>query len=153
MRFEELEAICQEAAREIAGREPRPLPAAVVLPLAKATRITTFPEFPDDDEARAQLLEQFADDVMRPENAPCYGFLAEASVDAGGEATDAIVVVYGARGHHPRITAAAWGEGELGAFATAEPLASEAMPFIAVLQRTVDAAEPPDVFSAASNGS
>jgi hypothetical protein len=144
VRIEELEAICQEAARQLVEREERPLPAAVVLPLPDKTRVTTFPGFPDDDEVRLVLLERFADDVMRPENAPCYGFVAEATVAAGDDALDVVVVAYGASRHHPRLTAATIEDQDLGDFSEPEELDPAAMPFLAPLQHAVEGAQPPD---------
>jgi hypothetical protein len=141
MTLEELEALCREAAREVLGRESRPLPATVVVPLQAATKVTTLPDFPDDDDGRALLLSRFADEVMRPANAPGYGFLAEAEVDG----IDVVVVAYGARRKHPRVTAAPIRGAGLGDFAEAEDLDARAMPWIAPLQRACEAAQPPDV--------
>ncbi|MDP8970328.1 MAG: hypothetical protein M3N52_07515, partial [Actinomycetota bacterium] len=106
MRIDELEAVCLEAARNLLDREARPLPPAVVLPLPEATRVTTLPDFPDDDPARFDVLAAFAKAVMRPANAPCFGFVAEATLDADGGPADVVVVAFGARRLPPRITAA-----------------------------------------------
>lgn len=146
MNLEQLEALCQEAARDLVERGERPLEPAVVVPLPDATRITALPDFPEDDAVRSRLLERFAADVMRPANAPCYGFVAEAEAEAGaaGGRVDVVVVVFGARRHHPRITAAPLIDGELGPFAEAEPLEPAAMPFLAPLQQAAEAAEAPD---------
>lgn len=148
MRLAELEAVCREAARGVAEREGRPVPAAVILPLPSANKVTTFPGFPDDDGARAALLERFCADVVRPANASCYGFLSEATVTTGtGPPVDVVVVAYSARRHHPHITAAPVTGAGLGDFSAAEQLDPAAMPFLAALQEAVDAAGPPDAFS------
>lgn len=147
MRLEELEAVCREAARGVVEREGRPVPAAVVLPLPGSNKVTTFPDFPSEDRARAILLERFSIDVMRPANASCFGFLAEGSLDAGqGTVIDVVVVAYSARHHHAHVTAAPLGDDGLGAFAAAEELDPAAMPFLAPLQAAVDAVGPPDAF-------
>lgn len=148
MRMEELELVCQEAARGLVARGEHPLPASVVLPLPDKTRVATLPQWPDDDDDRTRLLERFTTDVVRPANAPCYGFVAEAiAATDGPEPVDVVVVVYGARGNHPRISAAPLSGGEVGAFTPSESVAPGAMPFLAPLQRAVDAAAPPDAFS------
>ena len=141
MRLEELDAVCRQAARDLLGREQRPLPPAVVLPLAEATRVTTLPDFPDDDEGRVALLTRFAQDVMVPANAPAWGFVAEA--EAGG--VEVVVVVYGARRNAPMLTAAPLIDDGPGEFGQAEPLAPEAFPFLHPLQHAADAATAPDV--------
>lgn len=140
MNLDELEAVCREAVRGLLQREDRPLPAAVVLPLPDATKVTTFPEFPDDNDGRAQLLTRFVADVMGPANAPCYGFLAEGLTDSGDEV---VVLAYGARRHHPRVTAAPLEGAAVGEFAVAEELDPVAMPFLAPLQQAAEAAAPP----------
>lgn len=144
MTIDELEAVCTQAARTLAQRERRPLPAAVVLPLPEATRVTTLPDFPDDDPSRFDLLAAFAADVMRPANAPCYGFVAEAALDSEAGPVEVVTVAFGARRLRPRITAAPIGDGGLGAFLDSEELDPTAMPFLAPLQHAVDAAEPAD---------
>lgn len=144
--------MCQEAARNLAQREQRPLPATVVLPLPSATRVTSLADWPDDDAQRLDLLERFVDDVMRPANAPCYGFLAEGVVEVDGAPLDVVVVAYGARGTHPRVTAAPLSEDVVGEFAQAEPLEPAAFPFLAPLQHAADAATPPDAFGGMASG-
>lgn len=146
--MEELEVVCHEAARTLVQRRDGPLPFSVVLPLPEKTRVTSFDAWPADEDDRSALLERFVADVVRPANAPCYGFVAEA-VAAGedGEAMDVVVVVYGARRNHPRITAAPLHGTELGEFTPPEPLEPLAMPFVAVLQHAVDEATAPDAFS------
>lgn len=147
MRMDELEAVCREAAVDLVARERRreqPLAAAVVLPLAQATRVVRLPQLPESDGARFELLSRFAEDEMRPAGAPCYGFVGEAVTVEGA---DIVVVVYGARRNHPRITAAPLDGDRLGEWAPAEDLAPGAMRFLAPLQQAADAAEPPDVMA------
>lgn len=147
MRLAELEAVCREAARGVVEREGRPVPAAVVLPLPESNKVTSFSEFPVDDPARTALLERFAEDVMRPANASCFGFLAEATLDAGdGPPVDVVVVAYSARRGHAHITAAPLVDATVGDFGAAEELDPAAMPFLRPLQEAVDAAGPPDAF-------
>ncbi len=141
MRIEELDAVCRQAARDLVAREPRPLPPAVVLPLPDATRVTTLPDFPDDDPARFDLLAGFARAMMMPVNAPAYGFVAEASV----EGADVVVVVYGARGHHARVIAAPFDEEGLAEFTQPEEVDPAAFPFLAPLQHAADAARSDDL--------
>lgn len=145
MTLDELEALCREAANDLLQREGRPVPPAVVVPSRDATRVLTLPDLPADDEPRRRALAALAERELRPRNASCYGFLAEGLVDGGGVDVEAVVLVYGARAHHPRVTAAELVDGGLGAFAAAEPLDHAAMPFLAPLQEAVDAASPPDV--------
>lgn len=146
MRMEELELVCQEAARNLLARQPRPLPATVVLPLPEATRVITIPAFPDDDPARFDVLAAFSRDTVREANAPCYGFVAEAVAGADGHTVDVVVVAFGARGHRPRVTAApllpAEGQArtQLGDFTESEELDPTAMPFLSPLQHAVDEA-------------
>lgn len=149
MTFEELEALCRQAARDLLAREGRPMPAALVAPSGDATRVVTLPDFPDDDDARRRVLAEVADRELRPRNAPCFGFVAEALVDGGGIDVEALVAAYGARGHHPHVTAAPLDGDDLGDFTVAEPLDSQAMSFLAPLQQAVDAADPPDVMDGA----
>lgn len=152
MRIEELEVVCQEAARNLAERETRPLPASVVLPLPSATRVTTLPDWPDDDGEQFRLIDRFATDVVRPANAPCYGFVAEGVVDVEDHQVEVVVVAYGARGQHPRVTAAALTADGVGEFAESEPLDPAAFPFLAPLQHAVNEATPPDAFGGIASG-
>lgn len=148
MRIEELEVVCQEAARNLVERSKGRVPTTVVLPLPSKTQVTSLPDWPDDETGRTELLARFASDVMRPSNAPCYGFVAEGVVaDEEGQPVDVLVVTFGARRNHPRISAAALQDGELGEFTPAEPLAPVAMPFLAPLQQAADEAQAPDAFS------
>lgn len=144
--MEELEVVCQEAARNLVERSPRPLPATVVLPLPASTRVLSLPDWPDDDHERTVLLERFAADVMAPANAPCYGFVAEGIADADSGPVDVVVVVYGARRNHPLVTAAVVNEDGVASFTAPEPLAPSAFPFLAPLQRATEAAQAPDAF-------
>ena len=148
MRIEELEVICQEAARELVAREDRPLPPAAVLPLPQATRVTTFPDFPLTDPERYDLLAAFARDVLRPADAPAFGFVAEAAADGEDGPIDVVVVVYGARNHHLAVTAAPFTSEGLGAFTPAEELDHAAFPFLAPLRHAVDVARPPGAVTA-----
>ncbi len=143
MRIEELDAVCREAARDLVAREGRPLPS-VVLPLPEATRVTTFPDFPDDDPSRFDLLSAFARDVLRPANAPAFGFVAEGVAEGEDGPVDVAVVVYGARNHPLAVTAAPLVDGALAEFTPAEELDPTAFPFLAPLRHAVDAAQPPD---------
>lgn len=153
MRIEELEVVCQEAARNLVQRETRrPLPVSVVLPLQSKTSVNTLSEWPDEDAARLGLLERFADDVMRPNNAPCFGFVAEAVAESDDGPVDVVVVAFGARRNHPRIAAAPMRDQSLGEFLPSEPLDPAAMPFLAALQHAADAAAPPDAFEASLSG-
>lgn len=153
MRLAELEAVCREAARGVVQREGRPVPAAVVLPLPESNKVTSFPDFPADDPARTALLQRFAEEVMRPANASCFGFLAEASLDAGaGSPVDVVVVAYSARRSHAHVTAAPLAGATVGDFVTAEELDAAAMPYLRPLQEAVDAAGPPDAFGGLGRG-
>lgn len=145
MNLAELETVVAEAARDLAARHARPLPATVVLPLPEATQVTSLPDFPDDDAARHDLLARFAADRMRPANAPCYGFIAEGTVGDPDAPTEVVVVVVGARRQPGRVTAAPLGPDGLGAFWPSEELHPAAFPFLAPLQEAADAATPPDV--------
>lgn len=148
MRIEELEVVAKQAAIDLLAREGRPLPAAVVVPLPEATRVTTLPDFPDDDGERFDLLSRYATDVLLPANAPAFAFLGEAVLAVDGGPADVVVVVYAARGHAARITAAPFEAAELGEFAPAEDLDPSALPFLAPLQHAVEAARPPDAIPA-----
>lgn len=147
MRIEELEVVCQEAARTIVESGGRPLRASVVLPLPTATRVLTLEDWPDDDPDRFDLLSAFARDVMRPAQAPCYGFVAEAVAgDADGQPLDVVLVAFGARRHPPRVMAAPLTDEGAGPFAPSEELFPTALPFLSPLQHAADAAETsPDV--------
>ena len=142
MRIEELELVCQEAARNVVTRQSRPLRPSVVLPLPDATRVVALPDWPDDDSQREHLLQRFADEMMRPVNAACFGFVAEAT--AGGD--EVVVVVFGARRTGARVMAAPLEGDQLGDFVPSEPLDASAMPFLAPLRAAADEASPPDAF-------
>jgi hypothetical protein len=136
VRIAELELVCTEAARALVDRQGRPVPPTVVLPLPMATKVTSFPDFPDADGLRFDLLSRFAADVMVPAGAPAWGFVAEATADTDG--SDLLVVVYGARLHAPRITAAPLDGTDVGDFAPAEDLDPAAMPFLSPLRHAAD---------------
>lgn len=145
MRMEELEAVCREAAAQVVSRGDRPVAPTMVLPLPSSTRVVAVPAFPDDDAGRIDLLTRFAEEEMRPANAAAYGFLAEAVAHSDeGAPMEVVVVVYGARNHHPQIVAAPLHGEDLGPFTEPEPLEPTAMPFLAPAQQAVDAATPPD---------
>lgn len=136
MQFEELRYVCQEAALDVLRNRGRPVPPTVVLPGPERTRLVTLPDFPDEDEARHTVLAQLAADELTPNEVPCWGFVAEAEVDAG----EAVVVVFGARRNEPHLTAALFGpEDDLEEFVATEPLDPTAMPFLHPLQHAVDA--------------
>ena len=139
--MEELELVCQEAARALVERG-RPVAVSVVLPLPAATRVVALPEWPDDDGARFDLLARFARDEMRTAQAPCYGFVAEAVAGADGEETEVVVVAYGARQRRARVTAAPLLADRLGDFGPSEELDPVALPFLSPLQHAADAAAP-----------
>jgi hypothetical protein len=143
MREEELAYVCQEAARELAAREPRPLPPTLILPDPRATRLIRIPDFPADDERRALVLDQLAREEILDASRPAWGFVAEADLADG---TDAVVAVYGAHGLPPSITAAPVAtDGTLGDFSDPEPLDPEALPFLHPLQHAAEEVhEPPD---------
>jgi len=147
MRMEELELVCQQAARTLAEQPRRPVPATVVLPLPAATRVLSLPEWPDDDPGRFDLLDRFASEVMRPAQAPCFGFVAEALVDSDDGPLDVLLVAYGARRHGARVTAAPLRADGLGDFSAAEELLPTALPFLSPLQHAADAAAAPEPFS------
>jgi hypothetical protein len=142
MRIEELDAVCRQAAHDLVERDPRALRPAVVVPLPEATRVLSLPDFPDDDPARFDLMTGLARDVMMPANAPAYGFVAPATVDGEHGPVDVVAVVYGARGHAPRVMAAPLEDAVLGEFTAAEQVDPAAFPFLAPLQHAVDAAAP-----------
>ncbi len=134
MRFEELRFVCEEAAKKLLADHERPLPPTVVLPGPERTQLVTLPGFPDDDEARHDLLANLATDEIVAKAIPAWGFLAEA--DVGG--VPAVIAVYGARKHAPRITAAAVEGTSLREFQPEEELDPTAMPFLHPLQHAVD---------------
>lgn len=135
MQIEELRYVCQEAAIDLVRRE-RPVPPTVVLPGPERTRLLKLSGFPDDDEARHELLANLAADELVPGQVPCWGFVSEAELESGH---DVVVVVYGARKHAPQVTASTFtAEGDLEEFVAAEELDPTAMPFLHPLQHTVD---------------
>lgn len=143
MRFEELRFVCEEAAKDLAGRGERPVPATMVLPGPDSTRLVRLADFPDEDEARHAYLATFAHDRLVPEKTPAWGFLVEGTVDGH----DVIVMVFGARKHAPHITAVPiMPDGTLGEVLPSEELDPTAMPFLHPLQHAVDSlpAESPE---------
>lgn len=136
MRIEELAYLCEEAARDLASRSERPVPAAVVVPGMPSSRIVELPDFPPDDETRARVLDALAQREIVEAARPAYGFMAEAET---ADRQEVVVVVYGARSHPPRVTAAGFREdGALGEFAPAEPLDPAALPFLHPLQHAAE---------------
>lgn len=141
MTVDELQRLCQDAARDLADRHEGRVPAAVVLPGVGTTQVATLPEFPDDDQDRHLVLSHFAADRMVPASVPCYGFIAEAELDAGGgEHVDVVLVVFGARQRGSWVTAAPVTGGTLGPFGDAEQLDPMALPFLQPLQHAADMA-------------
>lgn len=149
MTLEELALICQEAARELVARGERPVPAAVVLPLPDATKVLVLDGFPDDDRDRHAAMSRLAAEEMVPRSAPCFGFVAEATLEDGdgdGEASgpgggvDVVVVAFGARGRGTHATAAPLDADGVGSWTPAEPLDPTALPFLAPLQHAADLA-------------
>jgi len=136
VQFEELRFITQQAALDVVGKYPRPLPPTVVLPGPTRTLLLTLPELPDDDEQRHRVLAELAVEHLSAAGVPCWGFVAEA--DIAGH--DGVVAAYGARRHTPHLSAALFGEdGGLEEFLTAEELDPTALPFLHPLQHAVDA--------------
>ena len=148
MQFEELRFVCQEAAVDVLDQQGAVRPT-VVLPGKDKTRLLALPQFPDDDEARHELLANLAADEIVEGQVPCWGFLAEAELEDG---SDIVVAVYGARKHAPHLTAAVkLDDGTLDEFLPAEELDATAMPYLHPLQHAVDALPaietPPDGLS------
>ena len=141
MTIDELRTLCQEAARDLATRHGGAIPAAVVVPLPDSTQVATLADFPHDDEDRHRALSHFAADRMVPAGAPCYGFIAEAELDAGEGAIDVVMVVFGARQRGSWVTAAPLGDEGLGQFSEAEQLDPTALPFLQPLQHAADLAQ------------
>lgn len=142
MTLDELRLLCQEAARELQARHGSPVPTAVVVPLPERTQVATLPDFPADDAERFAALSHFAADRMVPAGAPCFGFVAEAEVDADDTSVDVVLVAYGARQRGTWVTAAHRDGDELGPFGDAEPLDAAALPFLRPLQHAADTATP-----------
>jgi hypothetical protein len=141
MTIDELRTLCQEAARDLVTRHEGAIPAAVVVPLPGSTQVATLADFPHDDEDRHRALSHFAADRMVPAGAPCYGFIAEAELDAGEGAIDVVMVVFGARQRGSWVTAAPVGAAGLGQFSDAEQLDPTALPFLQPLQHAADLAQ------------
>lgn len=137
MRFEELAFVCAEAARDLVSKRERPLSPTVVLPGPERTRILELPGFPDDDQARHDLMANLAHDEVTTPGVPAYGFLAEAEL--GGE--DVLVAVWGARKNHPVVSVAPFTDDGIGAFEEPEPLDPTAFPFLHPMQHAVDSLE------------
>jgi hypothetical protein len=136
MQFEELRFVCQEAAVDVLDTHGAVRPT-VVLPGTEKTRLLALPSFPDEDEARHELLANLAADEIVAGQVPCWGFLAEAELEGGG---DVVIAVYGARKHAPHLTAAMkLDDGTLDEFLPAEELDPVAMPYLHPLQHAVDA--------------
>lgn len=142
MTLDELRQLCQEAARDLAARRDRPLPVAVVVPSPSRTRVTTFDDFPSDDEGRALVLSHFAADHMVPAGAPCFGFVAEADLRADDGGVDVVMVAYGARQRGTWVCAAPLEDGRVGAFSSSEQVDDTALPFLRPLQHAADLATP-----------
>ncbi|MBW3620609.1 MAG: hypothetical protein KY461_10215 [Actinobacteria bacterium] len=145
MEFSELRFVCQEAAVDLLASKGRPVPPTVVLPGPERTALLNIPDFPDDDEARHEVLAGLAAERIAAGGVPAWGFVAEADV----QGRDALVVVFGARRHAPHLTAAFLDadDGVL-EFAPDEELDPTALPFLHPLQHAVDSLpaldSPPD---------
>lgn len=139
MTVDQLLLVVQEAARNLIQRTTRPYPVALVVPLPGSTKVTSLDGFPDDDDERTDVMSVFAARHLIPDNAACFGMVAEAT---GADGQDVLVVVYGARRRGSFVTAAMIEQDGLGEFAEPEPLEPTAMPFIQPLQHAVDMAEP-----------
>lgn len=148
MTIDELRALCEEAARDLVHRHDPPLPPTVVLPGRDRTRLVTLPDFPEDDEARHDLLVAFTGDEMVEGNVPCWGFLAQAEIDGH----EVVAVAYGARRNAPQITAAPLQDDGLGDFEEPEDLDPTAMPFLHPLQHAVEATEAEGTMQAGEEG-
>jgi hypothetical protein len=136
VQFEELRFITQQAALDVIGRSPRPVPPTVVLPGPVRTLLLALPDLPEDDELRHAVFAELAADHLAAESIPCWGFVAEAEV-AG---RDGMIAVFGARRHVPHVSAAWFDEaGDLDEFVAAEELDARALPFLHPLQHAVDA--------------
>jgi len=136
VQFEELRFITQQAALDVVGRHPRPVPPTVVLPGPARTLLLALPDLPGDDQLRHHVLAELAAEHLTGAGIPCWGFVAEADV-AGN---DGMVAVFGARRHVPSISAALFtAAGDLDEFFPAEELDPTAMPFLHPLQHAVDA--------------
>lgn len=140
MTLDQLKLLIGQAAEELAERHDRPLPVTIVVPLEGATRVVSLDAFPDTDGDRKEVLSVFAARHMVPDNAPCFGFLAEAT---GPDGQDLLVAVYGARRRGSYVMAASLQEG-LSDFTDAEPLEPTAMPYLQPLQHAVDTATSPE---------
>lgn len=136
MQFEELRFVCQEAAVGLVA-QGRPVPPTVVLPGPERTRLLRLTGFPDHDEARHEYLARLAADELVTGQVPCWGFVAEAELEAGG---DVVLVVFGARKHPPHLSAALAPQDatHLEEFVPSEELDPTAMPFLHPLQHAVD---------------
>lgn len=135
MDFSELRFVCQEAAVDLLGSKGRPVPPTVVLPGPDRTSLLTIPDFPDDDEARHEVLGRLAAERIAEEAVPAWGFVAEAEI----QGRDALVVVFGARRHAPHLTAGFLDDdGGVLEFAPDEELDPTALPFLHPLQHAVD---------------
>lgn len=138
MRIEELQFVCEEAAKDLVSNRTRPFNPVVVLPRPDKSRLVELEAFPTEEEAQRELMANFANDHLVAEQIPCYGFLAEAEIDG----TDVLLVVYGARKHYPHVTAAGLSdEGLTTPFQEPEELDPHALPFLHPLQRAVDEME------------
>ena len=140
MTIDQLRALMEEAARDLVARAERPYPVSVVLPLEQSTKVIALDGFPDEDGARKDALSVIAARQMVPNNASCFGFLAEADGPGGQEL---LVVVYGARQRGGFVTGALLQDGGVGTFAEPEPLEPAAMPFVQPLQHAADTSSPP----------
>lgn len=141
MTLDQLKLLVEEAAKEVAARNERPYPVTVVLPLEGSTKVMSLDAFPDDDAERKAAMSVLAARHMVPNNAACFGLIAEAT---GSDGEDLLLVVYGARRRGGLLTAAVIGPDGLSDFVDPEPLEATALPFVQPLQHAADMAEAPD---------
>lgn len=139
MTIDQLRLLMEEAAKGLVSRTERPHPVTVVIPLEGSTRVISLEGFPDDDVERKEALSILAARQMVPDNASCFGLLAEAT---GPHGEDLMVVTYGARQRGGFVVAAFIDDEGLGDFTQPESLEPTAMPFLQPLQHAADTAEP-----------
>ena len=88
MTVDQLMLLMEEAAKNLVERTDRPHPVTLVLPLEGSTKVTSLEGFPDDEDARKDAMSVFAATQMVPNNAACFGVLAEATGPGARSASD-----------------------------------------------------------------